>query len=138
MVHVSHDTPYMKLFQSFLAKKYRLAVDAWGVDDKAVRSIYEPIATLIKEEVLLPEDRTSGKSPLYPPTWSVDERVARLARTILVAEFLVKEWAQHFVGKDEGDLEELAKSFRFENCVTRDGLNKVLRDHAAIFSGSKA
>ena len=37
MVHVSPDTPYMKLFEKFLAKKYHMAVDAWGTDDTHVK-----------------------------------------------------------------------------------------------------
>ncbi|KAJ7575971.1 glycoside hydrolase family 5 protein [Mycena floridula] len=122
MVHVSESTPYMKLFKPFILKKYRLAVDAWGASDRAVRHIYEPIVQLVKE---------SSDAKLYPPIWSVDERVTRLSRTILLAEFLVKEWAEMFQGMNEATLDELAKSFLFENCLKRDGLNEILTAHAA-------
>jgi hypothetical protein len=37
MVYTSPDTPYMKLFEKFLAKKHRMAVDAWGTDDTHVK-----------------------------------------------------------------------------------------------------
>jgi hypothetical protein len=133
MVHVSPETPYMKLFwdSGFLQKKFRLAVDTWGADDKAVKHAYEPIVSLIKEAVPDEKDRQ-----LYPyPLWTVEGRVERLARNMLVAEFLVMEWAEHFVGKTEEELEELAKSFLFENCLKREGLNKVLTEYHTAQTG---
>lgn len=117
----------MELFKDFLAKKHRLAVDAWGKDEKYVKHIYDPLVELIKEAV--PDERNRK---LYPPLWNVEERVTRLARTMLVAEFMVKEWAETFRGYDEDRLEELAKSFSLENCEKREGLNKVLREHAGL------
>jgi hypothetical protein len=64
MVHVSRDTPYMTLFKDFLAKKHRLAIDAWGADDTAVRHVYDPLIALIRQEVK-PEHQE-----LYPaPVW---------------------------------------------------------------------
>lgn len=129
MVYVSGETPYMKLLNStgFLQKKYRLATDSWGATDTAVRYAYDPIINLIKEEVPNEKDRE-----LYPyPVWRVEERVGRLARCMLISEFLVKEWADHFIGKSKEELDELAKSFLFENCLKREGLNKVLTEYAA-------
>ncbi|KAG6837586.1 hypothetical protein H0H93_007000 [Arthromyces matolae] len=106
MVHVSRDTAYMQHFRDFLARKHRLAVDAWGKDDTNVKQIYAPIEALIRESVA-----DAAYLKLYPPLWSVQERVTRVSRTILFAEFLVKEWAEMFRGMDEHRLEELAKSF---------------------------
>lgn len=126
MVHVSQETPYMKLFKSFLMRKHRLAVDAWGKDDTHVKYAYQPIIDLIRSEV----SNDPQKLKLYPPIWTLEERVTRISRTILFAEFMVKEWADHFAGMREVELEELAKSFRFENCVEREGLNHVLREYA--------
>ncbi|KAI0808028.1 glycoside hydrolase [Fomes fomentarius] len=126
MVYVAPETPYRTLFQDFLAKKYRLAADSWGADDKYVRDIYKPIVQLIKDEIPNEEHRK-----MYPyPVWTVEGRVARLARCMLFSEFLVQEWAEHFKGMNEEQLERLAESFKFENCVKREGLNKVLREHA--------
>lgn len=124
MVHVNPSTPYITLLKAFLLKKHRLAVDAWGASDVAVRHIYSPIVDLIKSNVPEPYQK------LYPPIWDVQERATRISRTILVAEFLVKEWAEMFRGMEEGQLDELAKSFLFEKCVERKGLNAVLRKSA--------
>ena len=126
MVYVSRETPYMQLFRDFLLKKYRLATDSWGANDQYVRHIYKPIVDLIEDNVQKEEHRR-----LYPyPVWTVEGRVARMARNMLVGEFLVKEWAEHFRGMSEEELDRLAESFKFENCVEREGLNKVLREHA--------
>ncbi|KDQ58011.1 glycoside hydrolase family 5 protein [Jaapia argillacea MUCL 33604] len=130
MVHVSRSSKYMTLFKDFLAKKYRLSVDAWGADDTYVRSAYQPLIDLIKQEIP-PENQN-----LYPfPVWKMESRVERLARCILVSEFLVKEWAEHFRGMGEKELDEVAKSFSLENCLTRDGLNKILTDNATLVAG---
>ncbi|KAH9939769.1 glycoside hydrolase [Epithele typhae] len=126
MAYVSPDTAYRRLFKDHLERKYRLAADSWGADDKYVRHAYEPIVQLIKDNVPNEEHRR-----LYPyPVWTVEGRVARLARCMLIGEFMVKEWADHFKGMDYEQLDELAESFKFANCLEREGLNKVLRQHA--------
>lgn len=127
MVHVSHSTPYMQLLREHLHKKYRLAVDAWGADDRFVRDVYNPLLDLIRKEV-----PNEGHQRLYPhPIWTLPRRVEVLARNILVGEYMVKEWAEHFRGMDEAELDRVAQSFKFENCVEREGLNSVLRAHAS-------
>ena len=132
MVYVSRETTYRQHSSDFLAKKYRLATDSWGADDKYVRDVYQPIVQLIKDNVPKEEHRR-----MYPyPVWTVEGRVARLARCMLIGEFLVKEWADQFKGMSEEQLDKLAESFKFENCVKREGLNKVLREHAEQTSSS--
>jgi hypothetical protein len=133
MVHVSLDTPYMVLFKDFLAKKHRLAVDAWGADDSHVRPAYQPLLDLIEREIA-PEFRN-----LYPsPVWKLSDRVGRLARNILLAEFMVAEWAEHFRGKSEEEIVEIAKSFEFKHCLHRDGLNKILQANATLVAAEEA
>ncbi|KAK0502509.1 glycoside hydrolase family 5 protein [Armillaria luteobubalina] len=127
MVYVNPDTPYMERLRSFLLKKHRLAADAWGADDSEVKHLYDPIVSHIVDAV--PDEM---KRKLYPPLWTLEDRVTRIARTMLVAEFLVGEWAEIFRGLDEGELDVLAKSFQFENCSKREGLNDVLRENAGI------
>lgn len=125
MVYISTSTPYMTRFADFLAKKHRLAVDAWGADDSSVRHIYKPLFDHIVEEI------PAQFRNLYPhPVWKLSDRVSRVSRNILVSEFLIKEWAEHFVGLGEKELEELAASFKYDNCLKREGLNKSLTANA--------
>lgn len=46
----------------------------------------------------------------------------------------MNEWAEHFRGKSEEEIDAIAKSFSFENSLKRDGLNQVLMEHAATRS----
>ena len=129
MVHVNTESKYMTLLKDFLAKKQRLAPDAWGADSSYVQKYYQPLLDLVKTEVAPKEEHQH----LYPwPVWKLEDRVSRLSRSILVAEFLVKEWAEHFKGLELEQLDELAKSFLFEQCVKREGLNAVLTENARL------
>ena len=143
----------MTLFSDFLAKKHKLAVDAWGADDSAVRHVYKPLIDLIAQEV---DEKYRN---LYPctkrfiplngqvltvvfffstaPVWAFPSRVGRLSRCILITEHLIPEWADHFIGKTTEELDELAASFKFEHCLKRDGLNKILMDNASLVRAEK-
>jgi len=115
----------VNLFKDFLARKHRLAVDAWGADDSSVRNIYQPLIDHIVEEI--PEKYRH----LYPsPVWKLADRITRLSRNILVSEFLVQEWADRFKELTKEEIKALAWSFSFENCLHRDPLNKALRENA--------
>ncbi|KAF8648883.1 hypothetical protein AX16_006158 [Volvariella volvacea WC 439] len=125
MVYINLDTPYMTRFRDFLAKKHRLAIDAWGADDSAVRHVYQPLLDHVLQEI------PAKFRDLYPsPVWKLSDRVTRLARNILISEFMIKEWAEHFVGLDELEIDNIAASFKFENCVKREGLNAILTANA--------
>lgn len=116
----------MTLFSTFLAKKHRLAVDAWGADDTAVRHVYKPLMDHVNEEI--PDDKFRH---IYPyPVWKPSDRVTRISRNILISEFLIKEWAEHFVGMDEAALDTIAGSFKFESCLKRQDLNAILTENA--------
>ena len=44
-----------------------------------------------------------------------------------MSEYLGWEMAELFRGKSEAELDELAGSFKLENCVVREELNEILR-----------
>jgi len=127
MVYVDQQTPYMKLLQPLLEKKQKLATDAWGTDETYIKPVKDALLKLITDNVPV-ENRQ-----LYPsPVWTFEARVSRLPFNILIAEFLVKEWAEYFRGKTEAELDELAASFKFENCVQRKKLNEYLVAHKGV------
>ena len=89
-----------------------------------VRQIYQPLVNHILEEI--PEQHQH----LYPwPVWKLADRISRLSRNILIAEFLIQEWADRFKGRTKEEIRDLAWSFSFENCLHRDILNKVLKEN---------
>ena len=66
----------------------------------------------------------------------MSDRVGRLSRNILVAEYMVQEWAEHFKGKSEEEIDAVAQSFKFENCLHREELNKILQENASLMAKS--
>jgi hypothetical protein len=47
-----------------------------------------------------------------------------------MSEYLGWEMAELFSGKTKDELDELAGSFKLENCVVREELNEILRKDA--------
>jgi len=98
-----------------------------GADTSKIQHIYQPLIDHITQEI------PNEFQALYPfPVWKVSDRVNRLARGILVAEYMVQEWAEHFRGNTEDELDMIAQSFKFENCLHRDGLNEILQANASL------
>ncbi|KAF8544807.1 hypothetical protein BDD12DRAFT_722918, partial [Trichophaea hybrida] len=70
---------------------------------------------------------------VYPhPLWKFENWIRRISRKILLTEYIVNEWADHFKDMDEVQLDEIAQSFKFDNCILRDELNKVLFGHKGL------
>lgn len=126
MVYLDPESPYMKLTAPFVAKKQKLGLDFWGCMDKeGVKDVYGPFIQGLK--AMVPEHLQDKK---YPKIWTFDRQVERVVRECLLSEYMGWEFAELFKGKTEEELEELARSFRFEACVKRTGLNNVLREDA--------
>ncbi|KAH8646910.1 glycoside hydrolase family 5 protein [Xylariales sp. PMI_506] len=122
MLYIDPESPYMRLIRPFVDKKQRLSLDFWGcVDREGVKDIYPPFIAKLKEVV--PEHLQKAK---YPNIWTFDRQVERVVRECLMSEYLGREMAELFEGKTEDELEELAASFNFDNCVKRSKLNELL------------
>ncbi|KAG9004711.1 hypothetical protein FRB94_002553 [Tulasnella sp. JGI-2019a] len=120
MVYASPDTPYIKRLKPFLQKKKRLAADSWGADLSTVAHITKPIENWLTQEV-------PGILHRYPPTWKPNKHVGRLIRNILLSEELYPEYAAYFEGLSFEELDQMAASFKFENCIQRQGLNDAIK-----------
>jgi len=130
MVYVSPSTPYMQLIAPFLAKKKALQLDFWGCSDSKVTHVYEPFLKHLKK--MVPEYLRDRKYP--SPIWTFERHVERVVRECLLSEYMGWEMAELFRGKSEAELDELAGSFRFENCVVREELKMILKDDARYYS----
>ena len=125
MVYVSPDTPWMRLLGSFLKKKAALGTDFWGRDDQDgdMKHMYELLFDHLKEVV--PEKFQKKRYP--SPLWGIERHAERVLREMLMGEYLGFEMAELFRGKTLEELDELAGSFKLENCVQRTGLNEILK-----------
>lgn len=59
--------------------------------------------------------------------WNVSTHVGRVLRNILLSEELYGEYAAYFKDLSLEELDELAASFKFENCNQRIGLNNAIK-----------
>ncbi|KAK7893833.1 hypothetical protein LTR67_006534 [Exophiala xenobiotica] len=130
MVYTSPDSAWNKLIEPILEKKKRLQLDAWGkYPSKEVDGVMEPLIKWIDSVSPTAKD-------VYPSTWNTARHVERAVLQTFLAETFCQEFAELFRGKDEAALEELAKSFSFEKCVQRQGLNRIMSDYASVASKS--
>ncbi|GLZ05571.1 hypothetical protein Acsp03_30370 [Actinomadura sp. NBRC 104412] len=119
LVHTSADSPYIRRFGDFQAKKARLGADHWGSTDEGVRHLIEPIRAFMDEEF-------PGFDP-YP--LGRRKFTDDLVRHILFAQPLTVEYAELFRGLDDGELDALANSFAFAACRRREHLAEILARH---------
>ena len=126
MVYTSPSSPWNKLLEPWLEKKKHLRLDAWGTyPSPEVDEVLQPLIKWI--------DRVSPTAKeTYPTTWNTTRHVERAILQTFLAESFSKEFAELFRDKDEAALEELAKSFSFEQCVQREGLNRIMSEHSAL------
>lgn len=130
MVYTSPESPWNKLVKPMLEKKKRLQLDSWGqYPSEEVDKLIIPLVNWI--DLVSP---TATKT--YPTTWNTKRHIDRQVLQTFLAESFVQEFAELFRGKSEAELEDLARSFSFKECVQRDGLNKIMADHAKIVGGS--
>ncbi len=129
MVYADPDSAYMRLMRPFLEKKKQLGVDKWGRDDREVGHLFEPLIERFRAEI-----PARFHTRRYPHHWRLDGHVHRVLREMLLSEWMTWEYASYFEGKTLEDLDELAASFKFENCRRRDGLNDILKKDAGVAS----
>jgi hypothetical protein len=127
MTHTSPESPWNTLIQGWLEKKKRLQLDSWGkYPSKEVERVMGPLIEWIDEVSPTAKDQ-------YPSNWiTVQKHLDRAVLQTFLSDSLQMEFAELFRGKDETALEELARSFHFDNCVQREGLNKIMSDHAKL------
>ena len=53
-----------------------------------------------------------------------------LVRNILLAEPMLPEYGELFRGMNAGEIDEMMRSFSFENCVQRTELAEILAEYA--------
>ena len=120
VVQAAPDSPWMRRIRPVLEKKARLGADSWGGTDARIRDVMEPLERLFAREF-----------PAYQPyPFGAVQQIQVLVRNILIAEPLVDEFAALFQGVPSGEIDALMASFRFEHCVRREPLARLLSESA--------
>jgi hypothetical protein len=126
MLHTSPSSHWNKLTAPFVAKKRALGCDQWGRHPTTeLDSLIQPLADWF--------DKVSPGDLTYPP-WSTRRHVERALLQTVLSDSLQKEFAMLFDGKSFEELDALARSFHFDECMQREGLNKIMSGHAKIVS----
>lgn len=126
MIYTDPESRWNKRIQSFLNKKSGLWLDKWGHRPAAgPEAALKPLVDWIDSVSPTAKDT-------YPTPWNTEMHVMRHVLNTFLAASFADEFAALFEGMDETELEELAKSFHFDKCVQRSGLNEILKAHAHL------
>jgi endoglucanase len=120
VVYTAPDSPWVERIRPIIEKKARLGVDAWGGTDAEIRDVMEPLERLLEREY-----------PGYDPfPFGTQREIELLVRNILLAEPMLHEYGELFREMDETEIDAMMRSFRFENCVQRTELARILSEYA--------
>ncbi|EON95663.1 putative endoglucanase c protein [Phaeoacremonium minimum UCRPA7] len=115
-----------------LHKKRQMAVDSWAYDDAHLQEgLFGPLHKWFEDNIQPPYNKK------YPWQWRMHMHVFRGIRGITLAEYMIPEWADYFKGKSFEELDELAASWKYENCLQRERLNQVLGLYAPMKADDK-
>ena len=126
MVYTNPNSKWNRTIQPFLDKKRKHRLDAWGV--YPAKEAEDAIALFVK---WIDEVCPTAKDQ-YPGVWDTHRQVMRAVVQTFMSESFSDEFAGLFKDMDFKELDELAHSFHFSECVQREYLNKVMTEHAPI------
>ncbi|KAL4886528.1 glycoside hydrolase superfamily [Aspergillus karnatakaensis] len=130
MLHLSPDSPWWSLLRPIITKKKSLVADcAYG--DSHLEPVFGPLHNWFEENV--PEKYRTK----YPPQIPLRQQVTRATRDFVLSDYLVPEWADYFRGLGEKELDELAGSWKYGNCVRRGPLESVIGKYARMEAGDE-
>ena len=116
VVSADPGSDYLRRIRPVLEKKARLGVDSWGSTDAQIRHLIEPVEALFAEEF-----------PHFAPyPWGAPRWIAGHMRHVMLAEAMVDDFAELFSGISEDEATRLADAFRFDRCVVRQPLARIL------------
>lgn len=125
LTYVSPKSKWFELLGEFFLKKKKLGLDRWGNDiDPKFAKLYSELEQHFKENI--PEKHHKA---LYPHTWTIKDYLYRVSKDMLFSQYAQHEFADYFVDLDLEQLDELAASFKLENCEQRDELNQILKEY---------
>jgi aryl-phospho-beta-D-glucosidase BglC (GH1 family) len=114
MVYTSPDSAWMTLLKPFQEKKDRLEIDG------ATTHPNDELDRLIGTFAAWIDRVCPSAQKTYPPIWKTETHIRRNVIQCFLAGSLCDEFAQLFRGKNKEQLDELARSFAFRNCVRRE------------------
>ena len=122
IVHTSPTSKWNTTIAPFLSKKKQYQLDGWGWNPS--QEPQEAMAPLVEWiDQISPEAKK-----MYPSPWPTRRKIQRAVFHTFLADSFSNEFARLFVGMAFEDLDALAHSFHFDECVRRTELEDVLRE----------
>ena len=126
MVYTNPQSKWNRTIQPLLDKKRKYKLDEWGVhNSEEAEAALNPLVKWIDE--ICPQAKQA-----YPSVWKTEKHLLRIVMNTFLSEQFSDEFAEQFRDMDYGELDELAHSFHFSECLQREDLNKVLMAHAPV------
>ena len=126
MIYTNPESKWNKAIQTFIEKKRHLQLDAWGkYPSPEAEAVIDPLVQWIDKVSPTAKDQ-------YPGPWGTERHVLRAVFQTFLSKTFDAEFAELFRGMSMEDLDALAHSFHFDECVQREGLNKAMSSHAAV------
>lgn len=126
MIRTNPASKWNTTIKPMLDKKNACWLDSWG------RRPAEGPETALRPLVQWIDRVSPNAKNTYPTPWNTERHMLRsVFQTFLAASF-VDEFAELFRGMSEEELESLARSFHFDECVQRSELNDILKGHAHV------
>ncbi|KAJ5263588.1 hypothetical protein N7478_011193 [Penicillium angulare] len=126
MIYTNPQSKWNQAIKPFLDKKRAVWIDKWGHN-------HVPEAEAALKPLMEYIDRVSPSAKeTYPTSWNTELHVTRNVLYTFLAASFSDEFASLFQGMEEKELEDLARSFHFEECVQREGLNQILKEHSKL------
>jgi len=126
MIYTDPESRLSETIQPFLKRKR----DCWL--DKRRRQPAPEFEAALKPLVDWIDRISPSAKYTYPTTRNTEIHVMRSVFNTTLAASFVDEFVTLFSDMDKAELEELARSFHFEECVQRKGLIRILKEHARL------
>lgn len=125
IINASRQSPFSKLAEQLGEKKKQLHLDsALMYPNQEIEDAINPLIDWIYKNA-------PNASRTYPTIWNARTHVVRNVIHTFVANTFCDDFAELFRGLNRNQLEELAKSFAFDQCVTREELYSILKRYTA-------
>jgi len=130
LVYVPPNSEYIKKFSDLLKLKENLGADDWGSKLPFIKNLSSHFMDSLKtelskyshsyvENVMNIEGEILSDVHRFPYTYS---EVVTTTLRFLISHYLSHEFAERFKGMSYDELDKIARSFNFDNCVKREPL----------------
>lgn len=119
LVYVRQDSEWMKRTHKGRLLKKRIGCDFWTQDSQLTHRIRRDVIKGLKREL------KDNKLPYQ----EFDKRLNMTLGGVLFSEFILPIYAAQFKGMSDDEIDRMMKSFHFENCIRRKGLEQIIRNH---------